>query len=138
MSGRYATGLLPIDYAILKALPKEGTELTEYVPLGTSVRALKKRIEGVSSDQLSARLRLLKTHGFTVPVRIMPVSLGFGWQHTEKAIALFETADRLGVLAAIDAVNQEIEAAKENGSTPETEPELPSHFGETQTQKEAW
>ena len=102
---KYSMGLLPIDTLILKHMPEEGTELAEYIPLGPSSRALAKRIDGITSSQIGGRLQTLERLGYCVPIPLLPVSQGRGWQRTAKAVELLAEVVRVGVYKAIDDVN---------------------------------
>ena len=100
MSGSHsrltAADLSPLHFAILKALPEEGSvlgyskvartarELTATLnkPLGTGVPKL-------TSAQVQAALRSLKIAGFTVSTRL---GSGLGWQVTRQGEAVLEAA----------------------------------------------
>lgn len=112
--------LVPIDYRILKEMTPEGTELAEFIPLGPSVKALAKRIDGIVSTQISGRLRILEARGMCVPIPLLPASQGRGWQRTKKGDEFLAVVEAKGVMPAIqefmaadhESVEQEIDPAE--------------------------
>lgn len=88
--------LLPLDYAILEALPKQGA-MMGFHNLGATVKHLmrKWRDQSVTSAQLNGRVRTLKFYGLAVDVMVMPVGDGKGWQITpegERVLAEHQAA----------------------------------------------
>jgi hypothetical protein len=80
-----ATELLPLDYAILGALPKQGATAGLHNLAATAKHLARKwRTEQVTSAQLNGRLRSLKEMGLIVSVRVLPLGDGLGWQITPQ------------------------------------------------------
>lgn len=105
---KYSAGLIPIDYRILKEMTKEGTELAEFIPLGPSTKALAKRIEGITSNQVAGRIQTLERIGMCVSIPLLPASAGRGFQRTPKGDDFLQDVDDLGVIAALEKVNATI------------------------------
>jgi hypothetical protein len=117
-------GLLPIDVAILKLLPAEGTMLAEYIPLGTTSSAIKKRLDNVlTAPQVSGRLMALSQMEYVVSVPTMPASKGNGWQRTEKAEKLLGRVEQSGDVFQTIRETNDAHFAKlfENGAAREPE-----------------
>jgi DNA-binding HxlR family transcriptional regulator len=88
--------MLELDYEILRELPDLGAKMG-LSPLGSTVKSLKRnpKFEGLSSDQLSSRLRQMKFQGYAEDVTVLPVSKGRGWQRTEKGADLLRAWDEM-------------------------------------------
>jgi len=105
---KYSAGLIPIDTLILQHMTPEGTELAEFIPLGPSTKALAKRIDGITSNQVSGRIRTLEREGMCVPIPLLPASQGRGWQRTPKGDEFLNRAAEAGVVTAITEFNATI------------------------------
>lgn len=105
---KYSAGLIPIDYRILKEMTAEGTELAEFIPLGPSVKALAKRIDGITSNQIGGRVRVLEGLGYCVPIPLLPASQGRGWQRTSKGDVFLQAVQDLGIMQALDSANSAV------------------------------
>ena len=88
--------LIGLDLPILEALPEEGTKLG-HKTLAPQVKSIKERLnkgvppEGrITSDEISARLRIMSVFALVAAKRVPPVSRGNGWQRTAKAGPLIE------------------------------------------------
>jgi len=142
VKGSQGEGLIPIDVAILKLLPAEGTMLAEYIPLGTSAGAVKKRLDNVlTGPQVGGRLMAMSLMGYVIDVPMMPVSRGKGWQRTQKAVDLIALAEELGdVFKAVEQANHEhfakIVSDYEAASSPEGNGEIPDDVAENWTRRE--
>ncbi len=86
--------LTSIDYAILAALPKQGSKLG-LRDLAPQVKQVKNNLnEGVPSEArltgstISGRMRQLKSWGLVVEVPVTPVSDGRGFQITPEGQAV--------------------------------------------------
>jgi hypothetical protein len=92
---KHSAGLMEIDYEILRALPIEGTRLVEHVPLAPRVKAITERVTGnkVPSSQIAGRLMALRHMGYAMPVRVMPLMGGHGWQRSHEGDALLKEYD---------------------------------------------
>lgn len=131
---RYSAGLLPIDYRLLSEMSPEGTELAEFIPLGPSVKALAKRIDGITSSQATGRVRVLESLGYCVPIPLLPASAGRGWQRTPKANEFLQAVQDLGIMEAVIQENAKVNepAPRERDTTltrsgvPHAEPEQES------------
>lgn len=79
--------LLELDYEIVRELPDLGAKMG-LQPLGATVKSLRRnpKFEGISSDQLSARLRMMKEMQYVADVTVFPVSKGRGWQRTPEGV----------------------------------------------------
>lgn len=119
---KFSAGLLPIDYRILQEMTKEGTELAEFIPLGPSVKALAKRIEGITGSQISGRLQTLEALGYCVPIPLLPASAGRGWQRTKKGDAFLTLVDARGVMEALAEENTKVNDERNGPSRGGTQP----------------
>lgn len=95
----------------------EGTELAEFIPLGPSVKALAKRIDGITSTQIGGRIMTLSRESLCVPIRLLPASQGRGWQRTPKGDQLLERVDQVGVMGALAEYNATINADRDPNDT---------------------
>lgn len=118
MSYKYSAGLIPIDTRILEEMTKEGTELAEFIPLGPSVKALAKRIDGITGSQIAGRIRVLEALGYCVPIPLLPASQGRGWQRTAKGDTLLENAREKGVMVAVQEANETVNEEKGDSARP--------------------
>lgn len=75
--------MLELDYEILRELPDLGAKMG-LSPLGSTVKSLRRnpKFEGITSDQMSSRLRGMKLAGYAEDVTVLPISKGRGWQRT--------------------------------------------------------
>lgn len=73
----------PLDFLLLEELPEQGSQVG-IVPLGRTVPDLVRheRFTGLTSDQVSGRLRYMAQQGLTTTVNVLPVSRGKGYQIT--------------------------------------------------------
>ena len=84
--------LTPLDEAILKQLPEEGSMLG-YHHLATQTaqivsalnESLPKGVPPITSAGVNGRLRSLKHRGLVADVPVMPSNNGVGWQRTKEA-----------------------------------------------------
>ena len=111
---KFSAGLIPIDVRILQEMTAEGTELAEFIPLGPSVKALGKRIDGITSTQISGRVRTLEREGLCVPIPLLPASAGRGWQRTPKGDRLLAEVARIGAMRALQDFNATINDEKDS------------------------
>lgn len=102
---KYSSGLIPIDYRILKEMTAEGTELAEFIPLGPSVKAIGKRIDGITNGQVGGRIRVLESLGFCVAIPLLPASAGRGWQRTSKGDEFLQAVQEDGIMEALGKIN---------------------------------
>ena len=121
---KYSAGLIPIDFRILQEMTKEGTELAEFIPLGPSVKALAKRIEGITGSQITGRLQVLESLGYCVPIPLLPASAGRGWQRTKKGDDFLTLVDEKGVMGAISQENTTVNEDLPDGERKSTRPVL--------------
>lgn len=79
----------PLDFEILRRLPNLGSKVG-YHTLGTTVKALARELKegGATSAQLGGRLKSMQSAGLVVPVTVLPVGDGKGWQITPKGKSL--------------------------------------------------
>ena len=77
----------PLDVAILRLLPEEGSKLG-YHHIAATAKALKSvlfaRDPTVTSAAINGRLRTLKAVGLVMSVRVLPAGGGAGWQVTQR------------------------------------------------------
>lgn len=80
----------PIDRAILKRLPADGARIGSYLWDAKTTAALAKELgEGVSSQIVSGRVRLMEGHGLTRARKVSGRNR-LGWQRTEAGRKLVE------------------------------------------------
>ena len=75
--------LTNLDYAILEALPREGSRMGHHT-FAKQVISIVEELGGVRSAQVNGRLRSLKHNGLVVNVTVQPVADGAGWQITTE------------------------------------------------------
>lgn len=79
---------LPLDIAILRTLPEEGSRIGKYLWDGKRVSSILKELnsEGLTSDNISGRLRLMFAHKLVSKVQMLGNTRGHGskvgWQRT--------------------------------------------------------
>lgn len=80
----------PIDRAILKRLPDDGAKIGSYLWDAKTTAALAKELgEGVSSQIVSGRVRLMEGHGLARARKVSGRNR-LGWQRTEAGRKLAE------------------------------------------------
>jgi hypothetical protein len=81
---RLRSELTPLDYEVLSRLPDEGTK-QGLAYLGRTVKNLAESLHdlGVTSAMLNGRVRAMRDLGLIVPVKVLPVKDGLGWQITQ-------------------------------------------------------
>jgi hypothetical protein len=93
----------PLDFELLKRLPREGSQLGFHV-LALTVAALRESLNRdvpkeahLTSSQLQARLRSMKVAGLVTAARVFGAGGTNGWQRTIKGEKFYETetGDRL-------------------------------------------
>lgn len=77
--------LLPIDYALLEALPDEG-QMIGYKAIALQVASIKERpgFDEFSGNQIAGRLKSMQFQGLTCTQITLPLQRGLGWQRTAK------------------------------------------------------
>jgi hypothetical protein len=142
VKGSQSEGLIPIDVAILGHLPAEGTMLAEFIPLGTTAGAVKKRLDNViTSNQVGGRLMAMSFLEYVVNVPMMPVSRGLGWQRTQKADELLERAKETDPFKAVEEANDVYFQQFDDGTPPPKRgrpPKVQEETDEEISQTEPW
>jgi hypothetical protein len=89
--------LLPIDFALLEALPDEG-QMIGYKPIALQVASIKERagFEEFSGNQIAGRLKSMQHQGLTVTQVTLPIQRGLGWQRTAKGKEVLNKNGRVG------------------------------------------
>lgn len=77
----------PLDYLILDKTLDEGTMMGDYYPLGTTVKSLVKQFKGLTSDQVSGRMNLLRQADLVKTIR---VTGGNAYQRTRLGKEILE------------------------------------------------
>lgn len=77
--------LLPVDFALLEALPDEGS-MIGYKAIALQVASITDRpdFDEFSGNQIAGRLKSMQRQGLTVTQVTLPLQRGLGWQRTAK------------------------------------------------------
>lgn len=74
----------PLDYLLLQELPDEGTNIGGLYQLGTTIEAIAKKYDGLTSGVASGRIRAMNLAGMTKKVKMVAGGNGgkYAWQIT--------------------------------------------------------